>query len=255
MGFADIASTSTPWAKILLRSAAAAQRTAANQQVPHNPTKKASVTQARKTPSTAGMNITQTAAAGAGAAPTQNMNSATGTTVPTEPAQTYDGSTAANPTNFPGQTPVDATSPASMWNLENDPTYQAAIASGQSTFNVDKMNALAAMQNQQIAAQQQMTQQNQNASQARRQLAGNFAARGMQGGAHGAYYRAQDQANADLITAQTSTKDQLAALNQDFLSKYGTVGSDWTGTAVGQQYKNQAAQQALTALTSRYTGV
>jgi trehalose-6-phosphatase len=255
MGFADIASSGTPWSKILLRSAQAAQRVAANQQVPHNPTKKASVTQARKTPSTAGMNITQAAAQNAGAAPTQNTTSGTGTTVPTEQAQTYDGSTAANPTNFPGQAPVEATSAASMWNLQNDPTYQAAIASGQSTFNIDKMNALANLQNQQISAQQNLTQQNQNAAQSRRQLAGNFAARGMQGGAHGAYYRAQDQANADLITAQTSTKDQLAALNQDFLSKYGGVGADWTSTAVGQQYKNQATQQALSALTSRYTGV
>jgi hypothetical protein len=77
----------------------------------------------------------------------------------------------------------------------------------------------------------------------------------MQGGQRGAYYRAQDQANADLITAQTSTKDQLAALNQDFLSRYGGVTADWTSTAIGQNYRNQAAQQAIAAITSRYTGV
>ena len=91
-----------------------------------------------------------------------------------------------------------------------------------------------------------------DAAGARRNLAGNFAARGMGRGAYGAYYRAQDQANAADLSAQTSVKDQLAALNQNFLANYGAIGTDWTGTTVGQDYRNQAIQQAIAAQLARY---
>jgi hypothetical protein len=154
-----------------------------------------------------------------------------------------------------GQTPVDTTSAASKWTLENDPTYQAALATGQSAFNVARINAKANLNSQALAANQSLTKANQQAALDRRSLAGSYAARGMQGGAHGAYYRAQDQMNADQITAQTSTKDQLAALNQQYLSNYGTDTGDWTATTEGQNYKNQAVQQALSALASKYTTV
>ena len=252
MGYADVAATNTPWAKILLRSAQAAQRVGSNSRTPHNVITKPSVTVARKTPAAASANVN--ASVIDGGQHTQGLVNGDTQVVPTEPTLAYDGSQSSNAANYPGNAPVEATSAAQMWNLENDPTYQAAIASGQSAFNLDKMNALANLQNQQITAQRNLTQQNQQAEQSRRQLAGNFAARGMQGGQRGAYYRAQDQANAELIAAQTSTKDQLAALNQDFLSKYGTPTSDWTGTAMGQNYRNQAVQQALTALSNKYTG-
>lgn len=155
----------------------------------------------------------------------------------------------------PVQTPVDTTSAASKWTLENDPTYQAALASGQSAFNVARINAKANLNSQQLASDQALTKSRQQAALDRRSLAGSYAARGMQGGAHGAYYRAQDQMNADQITAETSTKDQLAALNQQYLSSFGTDTGDWTATTEGQNYKNQAVQQALTALASKYTTV
>jgi len=161
----------------------------------------------------------------------------------------------APPTQAAMQTPVDTTSAASQWTLENDPTYQAALASGQSAFNVARINAKANLNSQQLASDQALTKSRQQAALDRRSLAGSYAARGMQGGAHGAYYRAQDQMNADQITAETSTKDQLAALNQQYLSSFGTDTGDWTATTEGQNYKNQAVQQALTALASKYTTV
>lgn len=186
------------------------------------------------------------------------VNTQTGLTINSLPGDQVTGIGAPDAGFVPPQTgdaggaPVDATS---NWAIENDPLYQSAIASGQSAFNVARAKALADLQNQQTAADTALRAQNKSAAKERRNLAGNYAARGMQGGARGAYSRAQDEANAELITAQTSTKDQLAALNQNFLANYGAVGSDWTGTTVGQDYKNQAVQQALTALTNKYTAV
>ena len=156
--------------------------------------------------------------------------------------------------------PVEATSAAptvkqNNWNLENDPLYQSAMNAGQSAFNTARNKANFELQNATVAQQAALRAQNQQAALDRRSLAGNFAARGMQGGEHGAYAVAQDRANAALITAQTSTKDQLAALNQQYIANYGADGTDWTATAEGQNYKNQAIQQALTALTNKYTAV
>lgn len=143
-------------------------------------------------------------------------------------------------------------SAASQWTLEGDPVYSQALAGGQSAFNRSRANALADMQNQTTMANRQLAGMAQNAAGARRNLAGNFAARGMGRGAYGAYYRAQDQANAADIAAQTSVKDQLASLNQNFLANYGAIGTDWTGTTIGQDYRNQAIQQALAAQLARY---
>jgi len=146
------------------------------------------------------------------------------------------------------------TSPANsaVYNLENDPVYQSAMLQGQSAFNVGRANALANMQNETTGLNRQNTNIEQGAEQSRRQLAGNFAARGMQRGAYGAYYRAQDAANAQQIAQQTDIKDQIATLNQNFLSNYGAIGTDWTGTTIGQQYRNQALQQALAAKLATY---
>ena len=141
---------------------------------------------------------------------------------------------------------------AESYSLNSDPVYQQAIAGGQSAFNRSRANALSEMQNQTTAANRQLSGMKQNAAGARRNLAGNFAARGMGRGAYGAYYRAQDQANAADLSAQMSVKDQLAALNQNFLANYGAIGTDWTGTAVGQDYRNQAIQQAIAAQLARY---
>lgn len=138
------------------------------------------------------------------------------------------------------------------WMLESDPVYQQAMAGGQSAFNRSRANALADMQNQTTGANRQLSNMKKSAAGSRRELAGNFAARGMGRGAYGAYYRAQDQANAADVAAQTSVKDQLAALNQSFLANYGAIGTDWTGTTVGQDYRNQAIQQAIAAQLARY---
>jgi hypothetical protein len=143
-------------------------------------------------------------------------------------------------------------SAASQWTLEGDPVYSQALAGGQSAFNRSRANALADLQNQETMANRQLAGMKQNAAGARRNLAGNYAARGMGRGAYGAYYRAQDQANAADIAAQTSVKDQLASLNQNFLANYGAIGTDWTGTTIGQDYRNQAIQQALAAQLARY---
>lgn len=138
------------------------------------------------------------------------------------------------------------------WQLESDPVYQQALAGGQSSFNRARANALSDMQNQTTASNRQLANMKQSAAGARRNLAGNFASRGMGRGAYGAYYRAQDQANAADVAAQTSVKDQLSALNQNFLSNFGAVGTDWTATTIGQDYKNQAIQQAIAAQLARY---
>jgi hypothetical protein len=141
---------------------------------------------------------------------------------------------------------------AEPWTLTNDPNYQAAMLQGQSAFNISRANALAAMQNQTTGLNRQYAGLEQNAQIARRNLAGNFAARGMGRGDYGAQYRAMDQMNAQEITAQTDIKDQISALNQNFLGNYGAIGTDWTGTIAGQGYQNTAIQQALAARLAQY---
>jgi hypothetical protein len=144
---------------------------------------------------------------------------------------------------------------ANQWSLESDPIYQQAIAGGQSAFNVARAQALAQMQNQQTEAAQAEKDINKSAASSRERLAGNYAARGMAGGAYGALTRAEAEANARQVAAQTSIKDQMAAVSQQYLSNFGATGTDWTGTLVGQDYRNQAIQQALSSIMPRYTGV
>lgn len=147
------------------------------------------------------------------------------------------------------------TSSAKDWTLESDPIYQQAIAGGQSAFNVARAQALAEMQNRQTETAQAERELNRSAASSRERLAGNFAARGMAGGAYGALTRAEAEANARQIAAQTSLKDQMAAVSQQYLANFGATGTDWTGTLVGQDYRNQAIQQALSSIMPRYTGV
>jgi len=157
----------------------------------------------------------------------------------------------------PAETPAaaDATSqpPAVVGNaysLESDPVYQAAMASGQSQFNAARAAAMANKNTQEMQLSNERRNLDLNATEARRRTAGNYAARGMAGGAAGALTLAEMQANAKQITAQTDIKDQIASLNQNYLENYGNqnqAGYDWTGTLIGQNYKTQAAQNALTA--------
>jgi hypothetical protein len=152
------------------------------------------------------------------------------------------------------------TAPAAIsgdpYKLESDPVYQAAISAGQSQFNSARAQAMAGKNTQEMQLGRERRNLDTNASEARRRTAGNYAARGMAGGATGALTLAEMQANAKQITAQTDIKDQISALNADYLQNFGNaaqVGADgkpnfdWTSTLIGQNYKTQAAQNALTA--------
>lgn len=138
------------------------------------------------------------------------------------------------------------------WTLNGDPLYQQALAQGQSQFNSARNQAMFGLNEQTTQANQTRRELDTNSAEARRRLAGNYAARGMAGGAAGALGLAEAEANARQIAAQTSLKDKLAALNANFLENFGATGTDWTGTLAGQQYKTQAAQTALTARLSEY---
>lgn len=154
----------------------------------------------------------------------------------------------------PDQATVQET-PAEQWTLESDPLYQMALAGGQSEFNYSRNAALADKQTQESMAVSERKNLDTGATESRRRLAGNYAARGMAGGAAGALSQAEARANAEQIAARTSIQNKIDALNQQFLSNYGAVGSDWTGTLAGQQYKSQAAQQALSAQLARYGSI
>lgn len=159
----------------------------------------------------------------------------------------------------------DATSqPASVvgdpYKLESDPVYQSAIQAGQSQFNSARAESLANKNSREMELGNQRRDLDKNSAESRRRLAGNYAARGMAGGATGALTLAEMEANARQITAQTDIKDQISALNANYLQNYGNaaqVGADgkpnfdWTSTLVGQNYKTQAAQNAITAQLAR----
>lgn len=140
------------------------------------------------------------------------------------------------------------------WSLESDPLYKSALSAGQAQFNYARNAALADKQTQELGLSNQRKTLDKSATEARRRTAGNYAARGMAGGAAGALRVAEAQSNAEQITAQTGIADQITALNNNFLKNYGDVNAsnyDWTGTLLGQQYKTQAAQSALEAALAR----
>jgi hypothetical protein len=147
------------------------------------------------------------------------------------------------------------------YKLDSDPLYQQALLQGQSQFNLARNKAMFDVNAQTTQASQDRRALDLNAAESRRRLAGNYAARGMAGGAAGALGLAEAEANARQIAAQTSLKDKLAALNQNYLENFGNVAQtdaagnstyDWTGTLAGQNYKTQAAQTALTAKLAQY---
>lgn len=156
--------------------------------------------------------------------------------------------------------PVMDVTQAPAWSLETDPLYSSAMAAGQAQFNYARNAALADKQTQELGLSNQRKALDTTAAEARRRTAGNYAARGMAGGAAGALSLAEARANAEQVAARTGIADQITALNNNFLQNYGDVFSkdaagksnfDWTGTLTGQQYKTQAAQQALEAALSR----
>jgi hypothetical protein len=154
----------------------------------------------------------------------------------------------ANPTIQPVRPPVIA-DPMGVqpWTLEGDPNYQANMLAGKSQFNQNQFNALSDVQNQQTDIAQQQQNLARNSVESRKQLAGNYAARGMAGGAGGALTYAEAQANAQQLAANTSLNDQIATLNRNYAANYGSAGTDWQGTLQGQNVVNQARQQAIAA--------
>lgn len=185
-----------------------------------------------------------------------------GAYVPTPNAAPAAPAATATPTATP--TAKDATSGSSVvgnpYTLESDPVYQAAISAGQSQFNSARAEAMANKNADEMQLGRQRRDLDTNAAEARRRTAGNYAARGMAGGATGALTLAEMEANARQITAQTDIKDQISALNANYLANYGNaaqVGADgkpnfdWTSTLIGQNYKTQAAQNALNAQLAR----
>ena len=147
------------------------------------------------------------------------------------------------------------------WTLEGDPLYQQALSQGQSKFNLARNQAMFNLNDVTAQTNQDRRSLDLNSTEARRRLAGNYAARGMAGGAAGALGLAEAEANARQIAAQTSLKDKLAALNANFLENYGNANTvdaagksnfDWTGTLAGQGYKTDAAQAAITARLAQY---
>lgn len=147
------------------------------------------------------------------------------------------------------------------WTLEGDPLYQQALAQGQSKFNLARNQAMFNLNDVTAQTNQDRRSLDLNSTEARRRLAGNYAARGMAGGAAGALGLAEAEANARQIASQTSLKDKLAALNANFLENYGNANTvdaagksnfDWTGTLAGQGYKTDAAQAAITARLAQY---
>jgi len=165
---------------------------------------------------------------------------------------TDDGTTPPVGINSPVYTEPVAVPEEPAWTLEGDPVYQSALSAGQAQFNYARNAALAEQQNTQTAKAQERKALDVNSAESRRRLAGNYASRGMAGGAAGALTMAEARANAEQIAARTNIQDQLAAVNQQYLQNFGATGTDWTGTLVGQQYKTQAAQAAITNRLAQY---
>lgn len=164
------------------------------------------------------------------------------------PTSTTTAPTAGDATSQP--TPIVG----NPYKLESDPVYQSAIQAGQSQFNTSRASAMSNKNMQEMELGNQRRDLDKNSAESRRRLAGNYAARGMAGGATGALTLAEMEANAKQITAQTDIKDQIAAINASYLQNYGNAaqpGYDWTGTLIGQNYKTQAAQAALNAQLAR----
>lgn len=145
-----------------------------------------------------------------------------------------------------GEAGSTETGPApTPYNVYDDPFYQQALAAAQSQFNLDRINALAGMQYQQLPIQRQLDMRPQEAEAARRRLAGNFASRGMAGGRYGALTRAEAQANARELSARTGLREQIAELGRQFTSQFGAEGTDWLGTRRGMEAQQSALQAAL----------
>lgn len=144
---------------------------------------------------------------------------------------------------------------AQPWSVYNDPVYQTQLQYGQNAFNTSRINALADKEAQTMNIQDELQARKPSAEQARRRLAGNYAARGMGGGRAGALTRAEAQQNAEELSARTSLRDKISELNRQFVANYGANGSDWLGTAAGASAQSEAVQAAINARLAGLTTV
>ena len=144
---------------------------------------------------------------------------------------------------------------AQPWSVYNDPVYQTQLQYGQNAFNTSRINALADKEAQTMNIQDELQARKPSAEQARRRLAGNYAARGMGGGRAGVLTRAEAQQNAEELSARTSLRDKISELNRQFVANYGANGSDWMGTAAGAAAQSDALQAAINARLAGITTV
>ena len=146
---------------------------------------------------------------------------------------------------------VSATEP----DIYNDPIYQTQLQYGQNAFNTSRINALAEKEAQTMNIQDELEARKPAAEQARRRLAGNYAARGMGGGRSGVLSRAEAQQNAEELSARTSLRDKISELNRQFVANFGAEGSDWMGTSAGAAAQSDALQAAINARLAGITTV
>ena len=147
--------------------------------------------------------------------------------------------------------PVNMSEP----DIYQDPVYLRQLQYGQGAFNNARTNALAEKEIQTLGIQDELEGRKTTAEQARRRLAGNYAARGMGGGRSGVLSRAEATQNAQELSARTTLRDKISELNRQFVASYGAEGSDWLGTTAGASAQSEALQAAVNARLAGMTTV
>jgi len=139
--------------------------------------------------------------------------------------------------------------------IYSDPVYLRQLQFAQTAFNNARTNALADKERETLYTQEELEGRKTTAEQARRRLAGNYAARGMGGGRSGALSRAEATQNAQELAARTTLRDKISELNRQFVANYGAEGSDWLGTSAGASAQSEAVQAAINARLAGLTTV
>lgn len=139
--------------------------------------------------------------------------------------------------------------------IYSDPVYLRQLGIAQGAFNNARTNALADKERETLYTKEELDARKPTAEQARRRLAGNYAARGMAGGRSGALSRAEATQNAQELAARTTLRDKISELNRQFVANYGAEGSDWLGTTAGAAAQSEALQAAINARLAGITTV
>lgn len=159
-----------------------------------------------------------------------------------------------NPVSTSGEAeggPVNMSQP----DIYSDPVYLRQLGVAQGAFNNARTNALADKERETLYTNEELDARKPTAEQARRRLAGNYAARGMAGGRSGALSRAEATQNAQELAARTTLRDKISELNRQFVANYGAEGSDWLGTTAGAAAQSEALQAAINARLAGITTV